>query len=59
MRMYTLWKLDPHDHSVARLEHDGIPVLFEQVAEAEEYGQTDPEVWDEELRVVPVTVGLA
>jgi hypothetical protein len=57
--MYTLWKFDPRDYSAARLEHDGIPVLFEQVAEAEADGQTDPEVWDEKLRVVPATVGLA
>ncbi len=59
MRMYTLWKFDPNDRSTARLEHDGMPVLFEREAEAEAYGRTDPEVWEEELRVVPMTVGLA
>ena len=59
MRMYTLWKFDPHNYSVARLEHDGIPVLFEQVADAEAYGQKDPEVWEAELQVFPVTVGRA
>jgi hypothetical protein len=59
MRLYTLWKVDPHAHRAARLEHDGMPVLFEHAAEAEAYGLQDPEVWDEEVRVIPVTVGQA
>jgi hypothetical protein len=36
-----------------------MPVLFEREADAAAYGRRDPEVWEEELRVVPVTVGLA
>ncbi len=59
MRRYTPWKFDPRTCTAARLDNDGMPVLFEQRAEAEAYGQADPEVWKEELRIVPVTVGLA
>ena len=59
MRMYTLWKFDPRTNAAALLEHEGIPVLFEREAEAEAYGQSDPEVWEDELRIVPVNVGLA
>ncbi len=59
MQMYTLWKLDPHDHSVARLEHEGMPVLFEQRAEAEAYGRPEGEEWGDHVVVIPVTVGHA
>ena len=51
MRMYTLWKFDPHADGVARLEHEGMPVLFAERAEAE--------AWNDDVRVVPVTVGRA
>jgi len=59
MRMYTLWKFDPCACTAARLDNEGMPVLFEREADAAAYGRRDPEVWEEELRVVPVTVGLA
>lgn len=59
MRMYTLWRVDPRTEDVAQLQHEGMPVLFEKKAEAEEYGRKDPEVWEETVLVLPVNVGLA
>ena len=59
MRMYTLWKFDPHADGVARLEHEGMPVLFAERAEAEAYGRVEAEAWNDDVRVVPVTVGRA
>jgi len=59
MRMYTLWKFDPHADEVARLEHEGMPVLFAGRAEAEAYGQAKAEAWNDDVRVVRVTVGQA
>jgi hypothetical protein len=57
--MYTLWKFDPHTNAAARLEHEGMPVLFERRAEAEAYGRPEVEEWGEQVFVVPVTVGSA
>jgi hypothetical protein len=51
MRMYTLWKFDPHADEVARLEHEGMPVLFAERAEAEAYGQAKAEAWNDDVRV--------
>lgn len=59
MRMYTLWKLDPRTEEVAQLQCDGMPVLFENWADAEEHGRGDPQVWDETVLILPVTVGHA
>ena len=59
MRMYTLWKFDPQADGVARLEHEGMPVLFAERAEAEAYGRVEADAWNDDVRVVPVTVGQA
>ncbi|HEX7551046.1 MAG TPA: hypothetical protein VF579_10790 [Candidatus Methylomirabilis sp.] len=59
MRMYTLWKFDPRADGVARLEHEGMPVLFAERAEAEAYGRVEADAWNDDVRVVPVTVGQA
>ncbi|MEI8191444.1 MAG: hypothetical protein WCI75_17155 [candidate division NC10 bacterium] len=59
MRMYTLWKFDPHANGVARMEHEGMPVLFERRTDAEAYGRVEAEAWNDDVRVVPVTVGQA
>jgi hypothetical protein len=39
MRMYTLWKFDPHAEGVSWVEHEGMPVLFAERAEA--YGRVE------------------
>ena len=57
--MYTLWRFDPRTCTTARLEHDGIPVLFEQRSEAEAYGRPEVEEWGDHVVVIPVTVGHA
>jgi len=59
MRMYTLWKFDPHANGAARLEHEGMPVLFAERAEAEAFAQPEVEEWGDHLLVIPVTVGRA
>ena len=59
MRMYTLWKLDPKANEVARLEHEGRPVLFAERTEAEAYGRGEAAAWNEDVRVFPVIVGQA
>jgi hypothetical protein len=59
MWMYTLWKLDPQADEVSRLEHEGMPVLFAERAEAEPYGQGEAAAWNDDVRVFPVTVGQA
>ena len=59
MRMYTLWKHDPHADEVSRLEDEGMPVLFAERAEAEAYGRVEAEAWNDDVQVVPVTVGQA
>jgi hypothetical protein len=59
MRMYTLWKFDPLAHGAALLEYEGMPVLFAVRAEAEAYGQMEAEEWNDDVRVIPVTVGQA
>jgi len=59
MRMETLWKLDPKADEVSRLEHEGIPVLFAERAEAEAYGQGEAAAWNDDVRVFPVNVGQA
>lgn len=59
MRIFTLWKIDPYACRAARLEQEGMPVLFEQAADAEAYGRADVEEWDDDIRIVPVNVGRA
>ncbi len=59
MRMYTLWKFDPQADMAARLEHEGMPVLFAERAEAEAFALPEVEEWGDRVLVIPVTVGLA
>ncbi len=59
MQMYELWKWTSPCDRPARLEHEGMPVLFAERAEAEAFVQPDAEEWGDQYLVIPVRVGLA
>jgi hypothetical protein len=59
MRMHTRWRLDSSDRSPARRGPEGMPVLFAQRAEVEEYARPEVDEWGDRILVIPVTVGHA
>ena len=59
MRMYELWKIEKHNDESQRLEDAGGPVLFARACDAERYLRAEPDRWETEFQILPVTVGLA
>jgi len=59
MRMYELWRWTPHGENPARLEDEGMPVLFDDQATAEAYARIEIETMGARILAIPVPVGHA